>query len=50
MADSKRYKDWFDKAEAEFESAEILMNNNGNNAVCFSLSTDPHGRYSAKYT
>jgi len=33
MADSTRYLDWFGKASADFESAEILFKNNGNNAV-----------------
>lgn len=33
MADSKRYNDWFDKSKAEYESAEILMEHNGDNAI-----------------
>jgi len=33
MADSMRYRDWFNKAKAEFESAEILMAHDGNCAV-----------------
>ena len=33
MADSKRHLDWFNKANADLESAEILFKNDGNNAV-----------------
>jgi len=33
MADSTRYLDWFGKARADLESAEILFKNNGNNSV-----------------
>lgn len=33
MADSMRYADWFNKAESELQSAEILMDNDGNHAV-----------------
>jgi len=33
MADSMRYLDWFDKAKAELESAEILMMHDGSYAV-----------------
>ena len=33
MVDSTRYLDWFGKAQADLESAEILFKNNGNNAV-----------------
>jgi len=33
MTDSMRYADWFNKAESELESAEILMAHDGNHAV-----------------
>ncbi|MDR1663673.1 MAG: HEPN domain-containing protein [Clostridiales bacterium] len=33
MADSTRYTDWLAKAAEEVESAEILLTNNGSNAV-----------------
>jgi HEPN domain-containing protein len=33
MVDSMRYADWFHKAKADLESAEILMEHNGDYAV-----------------
>ena len=33
MADSTRYLDWYNKANADFESAEILMTHDGHSAV-----------------
>ena len=33
MADSMRYRDWYNKAEAELESAQILFKHGGNRAV-----------------
>lgn len=33
MPDTKRHEDWFNKAQAEFASALILMEHGGDNAV-----------------
>ncbi|MCL2460937.1 MAG: hypothetical protein FWF19_06280 [Euryarchaeota archaeon] len=42
MTDSMRYADWFNKAESELESAEILMAHDGNHAVCYRVKAPLH--------